>query len=198
MLSFVRLISISIRYVLTMLRGYDLQNGQPGRVTGDCLSQVSSGQIITYTAQAANGSWVSETLTVASATSMRAIAMDGWNVSPSATTTTTSASSLSTALPSSTPTNSPSQSHELSTGAKAGIGAGIAVAVIGLLALVFFLYRNRRKSNPPNYMMTKSEMSGENQRLPHEMNTRATAYEMYQRPPELESSRDFKSKHLSK
>lgn len=151
------------------------------------MSPVSSGQIIAYTGQAENGSWVSGTTTAASATSMMAIAMDGWNVSPSST---------STSLSSSTPTSSISQPYVLSTGARVGIGVGIAVGIIGILSLIFFLYRKRRKTHPESYTTTKSEMSAEGQRPPHEMNTRATAYEMYQHPPELESGQTLKSKHL--
>jgi hypothetical protein len=128
--------------------GYNLNGGQPGRVTGICQSPLKAGQAITYTAQNVNSTWISTSLTIASATSINAVAMEGWNVAVETSVTSTAtaiATITSTRSPSSTPTLQSASSGGLSTGAKAGTGIALAALVIGILILVFFFVRRVRK-----------------------------------------------------
>jgi hypothetical protein len=115
--------------------GYPLQNGEPGRAVGTCLSTLTPGQTISYLADNRPGV-VTETVVINSSTSIVAIPFSGWNIDTS--------------------TSNPSQSCSgLSTGAKAGVGVSAAIGAIGILALIcaFLLFRRRPKvaQNNPAY-----------------------------------------------
>lgn len=123
-------------------REYTVVGGQPDRVTGACMSPLTSGQIIPYTSQAANGSWIDATWSVTSATSINAAVLRGWNVDHKGTSTASQTAS-------STPTSSVSQGTStsgLSTGAKSGIGAGAAIVVIAIVVGIFFFFRRKRRT----------------------------------------------------
>ena len=133
--------------MLTTCRDYTVVGGQPNRVTGECMSPLTVGQVIPYTSQADNGSWVDVKWSVTSATSINAVVLQGWNVnrSGSSTASQTAASSTSTSL-----TNNSDQgtsSSGLSTGAKAGIGIGAALAVIAIVSAIFFMFKRKRRTD---------------------------------------------------
>lgn len=174
--------------------GYDLNRGQPGEIAGICQSPLSSGQTLTYLAQATDDSWTSATLTITNPTSLNAVAMIGWNVARS----TTSASSTSTTKSAPTSTtisnSTPQASSGLSTGAKAGIGIGVALGVIGILCLLlsFCWLRKRRRDHYDTAPISPAVEAG----AAHEMNHKqasiheiqpkqASVYEMHHRQDEV-------------
>jgi len=59
--------------------GYDLQNGEPGKITGTCISPLTSGQNITYLSPTTTG-WVQALTSITSSTNIQAILLEGWNV----------------------------------------------------------------------------------------------------------------------
>ncbi|KAJ5833840.1 hypothetical protein N7474_002151 [Penicillium riverlandense] len=157
--------------------GYYLEGGIPGQIQGDCLSDVSSGMTLTYgsTSYDDPSSWHIVTTTLASHSTVGAIAIEGWNINgpravtstpaphstTASTTTTTSITNADATASTSTHVNaslnadtgtgtsttgSASGSSGLSTGAKAGIGVGVGVGGIALIAfLIWFFYNRHRK-----------------------------------------------------
>lgn len=147
-------------------RGYTLKNGVRNSITGDCLSHVLPGVVLTYasTSESNSNSWRLTSVTLSESSTVGAIAVVGWNVKRAvANTTTTSSTIFSTStssaavssqtpsIPSPTPTTTPSTtpSSSLSSGAKTGIGVGAALGTIGLIALmaaIWLFRRGKRKS----------------------------------------------------
>ena len=161
-------------------RGFYLADAVPGSVGGNCLSNVSSGMILTYgsTAYDDSTSWSMATTTMTSSSTVGAIGIVGWNIkypttatstSMTSTPTSTTQSSTTTTIPlatASAASQSPSVSgsssgSSLTTGAKTGIGVGIGVGAIGVIALLaaLYLFRQRKQrtemepaqSLPPHY-----------------------------------------------
>ncbi|KAB8255367.1 hypothetical protein BDV32DRAFT_142082 [Aspergillus pseudonomiae] len=138
--------------------GYYLANRTPGKVNGDCLSDVSSGMTLTYasTPYSDKTAWKTETTTVSKSSTVGAIAVVGWNIrfatpTPTLTPTATSTTTSGTRSASSETTTSitTSSTHgDLTIGAKVGIGVGVGVGAIGVIALLvalyFFKHRKRR------------------------------------------------------
>ncbi|KAF2432640.1 hypothetical protein EJ08DRAFT_125819 [Tothia fuscella] len=165
---------VSSTLVMCCPSGYDLRGGQPGRVTGACQSTLTSGQVISYTASDPLSNWITTKTTVTSSQYMNAVAMRGWNVGSSTTSSSGSASRTSTGSPqSSSVSGTGKPSSGLSTGAKAGIGVGVALGVVGLLCLLAAVFLVKRKSKrqkgPPPEIGTPH---GVNDGVIHEMRTK--------------------------
>ncbi|KAI1490880.1 hypothetical protein F5X96DRAFT_512519 [Biscogniauxia mediterranea] len=149
--------------------GYHLENGIPGSVMGDCLSNVPSGMTLTFasTSEDNSESWSTATTALASDSSVGAIAIVGWNMhrtshttSPTTTMTTppislsttfssianspnpTTSSSVSMPLQ---PTDTPGQSSGISSGTAAGIGIGAGLSAVGVIALIVAICVTRRR-----------------------------------------------------
>ncbi|KAI9686851.1 MAG: hypothetical protein M1822_002604 [Bathelium mastoideum] len=130
-------------------------------IYGNCVSDVSAGQILTYASPSFDSAtdpsdWASATTTLDFDSVIVAMAVVGWNVKYTTTSPTSRAANpvsaasagtttSSSAISPSTNTTSPPPDG-LSSGAKAGIGIGVAVGVIGLLALLGAIFLLRRKS----------------------------------------------------
>lgn len=154
--------------------GYDVVGGQPGRVAGECRSSLSVGQVISYTASLSS-SWTSTTWEVATATGIDAIAMIGWNVAPS--TSSTSATSSTNTSPIST--SGPQTSSDLSKGAAAGIGAGVGFGVFGLFSLLaLYLLRRRRKHARFHAVPKQPNAAEASSVLVHELHSQQTRIEL--------------------
>ncbi|KAI1361360.1 hypothetical protein F5Y08DRAFT_22980 [Xylaria arbuscula] len=153
--------------------GYYLENGVSGSVVGDCLSDVSSGMILTYASTSALNSddWHTKTTTLTQSSVVGAIAIVGWNIEMTTTATTRKTTSGSTSSPtpsSSTPKSlsptstressaisssspnpaeslSSSRASQLSPGAAAGIGVGVGFGVIGAVLLFGIICVMRRR-----------------------------------------------------
>ena len=112
--------------------------------TGDCLSELTPGMALTFASTPAHQStaWTTATTTLGSKSSIRAVAVVGWNVKRDESTIAPSTSSP-TQTPESDATQVPlSQSsggRELSTGAYVGIGLGALVGVIGIITVLLAL-----------------------------------------------------------
>ncbi|KAE9363314.1 hypothetical protein N431DRAFT_490153 [Stipitochalara longipes BDJ] len=138
------LLSVSSTLVMCCPSGYDLQNGQPGEIIGNCMSSLTSGQILTYLASF-SGDWAETTLSVTTSSQITAISLVGWNVA----TPTSAVPSQSTSINS--PTNTSHNSSGLSSGAKAGIGVSAAIGGIGIIALICAIVLLRRRPKVPQY-----------------------------------------------
>ncbi|KAE8353758.1 hypothetical protein BDV28DRAFT_132534 [Aspergillus coremiiformis] len=137
---------------------YYLADATPGRVGGNCLSDVSSGMILTYasTPYGVSTAWKTVTTTLSRSSTVGAIAVVGWNIRFAATTPiTTSSISTSTTTPdtsSAIDTSAPTSTSggDLSLSAKVGIGVGVAVGALGVISLLvafyFFTQRTQRTS----------------------------------------------------
>jgi hypothetical protein len=136
----------------------------PDGIPNQCLSTVTAGQVIsvvTYTtitnSNEVASAWVTTLSTMANATLVSAIQMNGWNFVP---TTTISSSTTTSAPTTSTPTQTTSSASSPTaaaasddTGRNIGIGVGVSLGTIGLLSLLFalwFVRRRRRGATPPN------------------------------------------------
>ncbi|KAF1951067.1 hypothetical protein CC80DRAFT_539202 [Byssothecium circinans] len=149
--------------------GYSNQRATSGPVNGNCVSDISNGMVLTYasTAQTASTDWVTATTTMSASSSVGAIAVVGYNVartpssstspsalrpttspstslSPSSSMASTSSSAASSAPTSSTGVRSGTEGG-MSTGIKVGIGLGVTLGVIGIVALVFAMIILRRR-----------------------------------------------------
>ncbi|KAF1827946.1 uncharacterized protein K489DRAFT_32124 [Dissoconium aciculare CBS 342.82] len=156
-------------------QSYSLVGQSPGSANGNCVSMVSKGQVITYASTGINtNSWAITTTTLERASSVGAIAVQGWNVqavmAPTPTSTPASTQTFvtstnsalpgssangsqnsnlaSTSSPSPTTTTIPDSSNSLSVGAQAGIGVGASLGLIGIAALIvaLVLLSRRRRS----------------------------------------------------
>ncbi|KAI1356099.1 hypothetical protein F5Y01DRAFT_268530 [Xylaria sp. FL0043] len=142
--------------------GYYLENGIPGSVVGDCLSDVSKGMLLTYASTSADNSdsWYTKTTSLAASSTVGAIAIVGWNIKLATSTTIKSTSSsaistrsnpISTPSPVSVSSSSPSpsssstNSSHISPGIAAGIGVGVGLGVIGTASLLVVLYLMKRR-----------------------------------------------------
>ncbi|KAB8255638.1 hypothetical protein BDV32DRAFT_141838 [Aspergillus pseudonomiae] len=121
---------------------------------GDCLSSVSPNMVLTFAFTAPENSrvWTIATTTLATSSTVRAMAVMGWNIemsvslspSPVATPTSTTINRLSRSAPpedtistsSSSTISRPITDYGLSAEDKAGIGVGAGVVTIGLSVLV--------------------------------------------------------------
>ncbi|KAF2233587.1 hypothetical protein EV356DRAFT_533590 [Viridothelium virens] len=150
---------------------YYLANKPPGSFGGDCLSDVSSGDVLTYasTLEGSSTDWTIVTTTLSQSSTVGAIAVVGWNIGQLAQTPSLTSSALVTTpadfpTVSSTPSVVPSiiassntSSSGLSAGAKAGIGVGAALGVLGFLALLGALFVVRRRK----HRSTKKDVGAE-------------------------------------
>ncbi|KAI1807001.1 hypothetical protein F4811DRAFT_62427 [Daldinia bambusicola] len=141
--------------------GYYLENGIPGSVVGDCLSDVSKGMRLTYasTSTANSEIWSTETTSLSENSYVGAIAIVGWNIEFAKPTTIDDSSKSVTLSSNSTPTSgftstssslqspSPSSSDppHMSPGVAAGIGLGVGFGVVGIIALLVTLFLMRRR-----------------------------------------------------
>ncbi|KAI1130983.1 hypothetical protein F5Y10DRAFT_99933 [Nemania abortiva] len=141
--------------------GYYLENGIPGSIAGDCLSDVSSGMRLTYASTSADNSevWYTKTTSLKESSTVGAIAIVGWNIelpTPTRIETTSSSATIplnpistsTSSLPS--PTTSSSDSSQNTTRLAIGIGVGVGLGVIGtasLLVTVWLMRRRRRRGN---------------------------------------------------
>jgi hypothetical protein len=115
-------------------------------ITGECESEVPAGEVITYATRDPESSWYITSTSYATATQAWGIQMNGYNIGPpttSSSTTSTSATSSTARTPSATATTKPSSG--LSTGAKAGIGVGVALGALALGALIVFIFAQRKR-----------------------------------------------------
>jgi hypothetical protein len=144
-------------------RGFYLADAVPGSVGGNCLSDVSSGMVLTYgsTASGDSTSWSIATTTLTASSTVGAIGIQGWNIKYPTTATSTSITSTTTQSSSTTPitsttasaasqnlsTSSSGSGSGLTTGAKTGIGVGVGVGAIGVIALLaaLSLFRKRKQ-----------------------------------------------------
>ncbi|KAE8313641.1 hypothetical protein BDV41DRAFT_588063 [Aspergillus transmontanensis] len=159
--------------------GYIREIASPdAQMNGDCLSSVSSNMVLTFRSTAPEGSrdWIIVTTTLTTSSTVRAMAVMGWNIDTSvsmmtrtavaATATETTVNTFSTnILPKASPSaiglsstiSTASSStisrtitdYGLSAEDKAGIGVGAGVVAIGLGVLVVaicILVRKQRRS----------------------------------------------------
>ncbi|KPM41817.1 hypothetical protein AK830_g4751 [Neonectria ditissima] len=143
--------------------GYTLANGVENSIIGDCESHIKSGATLTFmsTREGESTSWKEATTTLDASSTIGAIAVVGWNIrattssSPSSTaasgtssTSSTASSTTQSTIPSSTSTSQPTdvgQSAGLSTSTTIGVGVGVALGVIGIAALGVAIFLIRRK-----------------------------------------------------
>ncbi|KAI0965894.1 hypothetical protein F4678DRAFT_310512 [Xylaria arbuscula] len=153
--------------------GYYLANGVPGLVVGDCLSDVSEGMVLTYASTSTDNSevWYTKTTSLDESSTVGAIAIVGWKIELTTSTTKETTSSSATirsrpattpkpiSVSSSSPTSSMSsnESSHISPGIAAGIGVGVGLGVIGTASLlvVICLMRRRKKRQ----LAEKSQMN---------------------------------------
>lgn len=118
--------------------------------TGQCVTDLKPGQVITYAVRDKVNSWFLTTLSIKSSTTAAGIPVNGWNVAtvtssmPSSTTSNTP-TAIATASQS-TDISSDNSSSGMSRNAKIGIGVGVSLGFLGLAALfagTFWLFRRR-------------------------------------------------------
>ncbi|ERF72717.1 hypothetical protein EPUS_04770 [Endocarpon pusillum Z07020] len=115
-----------------------LQDGN----TGECVSELNPGQVITYAVRNQFQSWFLTTLSLESSTTIAGIQLNGWNV---ATVSSSAIPSTTTASPT-TDTSSGNTSSDISENTKIGIGLGVSLGTLGLAALfagIYWLFRRR-------------------------------------------------------
>ncbi|KAI1498314.1 hypothetical protein F5X99DRAFT_393968 [Biscogniauxia marginata] len=141
--------------------GYSLNNGIPGSVVGDCLSDVSSGMTLTFASTSPDNSesWSTATTTLTQDLYVGAIAVVGWNTLRDSSTTSLSSTYSHTSSPATTsepiiqtslvmsprPDSTSSEASGISTGAAAGIGIGAGLSVIGIISLLTAMWLMRRR-----------------------------------------------------
>ncbi|KAI1420124.1 hypothetical protein F5Y12DRAFT_792225 [Xylaria sp. FL1777] len=177
--------------------GYYLENGVPGSVVGDCLSDVSSGMLLTYASTSADisGPWYIKTTSLTESSTVGAIAIVGWNIkltTPTKIETTSSSlmptsnsastSSLSPGPSSSFPNNSP----QISPGIAAGISVGVGLGVIGTASLlvVLCLMRRRKKRSLAAAPQIHRQGYGAAQPPPQELHEAPMKHELYNQQSE--------------
>ena len=141
-------------------------------VTGECSSVVPAGKVITYAIRDVFESWYITSTSYTTATGAWGIPVNGYNIAPQTTfssTTSTSATSSATSTLATrsivvTPpaTNTPQPSSVLSTGAKVGIGVGFAVLGLALAAVIVFLFVQRKRKSVTNGRGPASNLKSEN------------------------------------
>ena len=125
--------------------------------SGECSSEVPAGMVITYAIRNVVKSWYITSTSYTTATGAWGIPVNGYNIAPqttfSSTTSTSATSSTTSTLATSstvvTPptTNTPQSSSGLSTGAKVGIGVGFAFLALTLGAVIVFLFVQRKRKS---------------------------------------------------
>lgn len=124
--------------------------------TGECSSEVPAGRVITYAIRDQQQAWVTTSTSYRTATQAWGIHIDGYNIAPqttfssTASTSATSSSTSPTLATSSTVGNppatiTPQPSSGLSAGAKAGIGVSVAFSALALGALIAFIFTQRKR-----------------------------------------------------
>ena len=140
--------------------------------TGECSSEVPAGMVITYAVRDLLESWFITSTSYTTATQAWGIQVNGYNIAPQ----TTFSSTTSTSATSSTPsilatsstivappaTNIPQPSSGLSTGAKVGIGVGVGFLALALGALIVFLFVQRKRKRITNGGEPASNLKSEN------------------------------------
>ncbi|KAK6949230.1 hypothetical protein Daesc_009304 [Daldinia eschscholtzii] len=189
--------------------GYYLENGIPGSVGGDCLSDVSSGMRLTYASTSTGNSdiWSTETTSLTEGSTVGAIAIVGWNIklarptmdasskpatsssdststSESISTPSPSANSPSASPPPSSSSSSSNSSSHISPGVAAGIGVGVGLGVVGATALIVTLClmrrRKRKTLTEPPQVYQHSHGAIFSQPPPHELHEGApTKHELH-------------------
>ncbi|KAI0147380.1 hypothetical protein GGR57DRAFT_505845 [Xylariaceae sp. FL1272] len=90
-------VASSVRGSSTLLMccpsAYSLENGVPGSIQGDCRSEITSGAVLTYAATDGGVVWSTKTTTLKTSSYAGAIAIVGWNIEETSTSTTTKSSS---------------------------------------------------------------------------------------------------------
>lgn len=159
-------IARAVTDLLHLISEYSVVNRGTGTNFGNCASDVTSGQVVTYV-EGSSSTYYTSTTTFDSSSVVGAIAVQGYALaetvsstsasSASSTFATSAAVTTSKSLPTS-PSSHPSTSSnddELSTGAKAGIGIGAALGFIGIAALIIALVILwRRHKKPPDASTT--------------------------------------------
>ncbi|KAJ5151655.1 hypothetical protein N7492_009950 [Penicillium capsulatum] len=143
--------------------GYHLTSGKAGQVTGECVSDITSGMTLTYRSQVRNGdSYATKTTTMRHRSTVGAIGLVGWNIDYPIAPSTTMTNSMTTSTSGTGPANTDSKdsNHDanvgdstgdgLSSGAKAGIGIGVGVGSVGVIALLVALWMFRRRKSKPS------------------------------------------------
>ncbi|KAF7194701.1 hypothetical protein HII31_03963 [Pseudocercospora fuligena] len=155
--------------------GYSVANPGTGTNFGNCQSEATAGQVITVATSTGSG-YTTSVSTVDFAIDVGAIAVQGYAISTTVTSTSTPMSSVhsetspistdgatsadSSASPTSvaaTPfvsnNNNDDNNDDLSTGVKAGIGIGASLGFIGIVALILALVvicrRHNKKHSTP-------------------------------------------------
>ncbi|KAB5572791.1 hypothetical protein GE09DRAFT_684292 [Coniochaeta sp. 2T2.1] len=118
--------------------------------TGQCVSDLNAGQLITYAARNSVGRWVISTQTILDKTTVAGIPINGWQFAQQTGTASTACATSTITVAASPNSNITSSDNGLSSGAKAGIGVGVSLGVIGLLTLlagIWMMMRARRRDN---------------------------------------------------
>lgn len=115
--------------------------------TGECSSEVAADKVISFATRDQQQFWVTTSTSYTTVTQAWGIPMNGYNIAPqttSSTTTSTSATSSTTGVPPAT--NTPQPSSGLSTGGKAGIEVGVALGALILGALILLILAQRKRN----------------------------------------------------
>ncbi|KAI1079998.1 hypothetical protein F5B20DRAFT_580791 [Whalleya microplaca] len=192
--------------------GYYLENGIPGSVKGDCLSDISSGAILTFASTSGDDSslWSTATTTLSANSYVGAIAVVGWNIGTTGS-TISAASQSSTVSPSSSTISSPTESlatpgpvstsqpssnlapiiqestslsARAATGVGVGVGLGVAVVIIGLVAFTIYVKRIRGRERRSAEDGTDPPVQQPQNELPLELHPEGVKHELDgNRPP---------------
>ncbi|KAI9708109.1 MAG: hypothetical protein M1820_004313 [Bogoriella megaspora] len=184
---------------------YYLANQVPGTLAGDCLSNVSSGMVLTFGSTPSDQStaWTVQTTTLTASSTVGAIAVCGWNIGN--VISTTAATSMSSSSPSNNPstgiittspppTSTSTPPNTLSAGAKAGISVGSILGTLGIFAfiatLIILRWRTQHKKaghtndeTVPNTYGSKAELPAISRQrvLPPEMTGDTEIHELPER-----------------
>lgn len=125
-------------------RGYTFASLLGNGNTGQCVSNLDAGQVITYAVEDQGGNWIITTQIILSRTTVAGIQVNGWVFAQETSTASTACAAATVTVDGLPASTASSTDNGLSSGAKAGIGVGVALGVIGLLTLLAGLWMMRR------------------------------------------------------
>lgn len=139
--------------MLTSISGYKFNSVVNAvRALGECTSDVSEGQVLTYAYQDTSSNWALAVTSVDKHTAIAGIPLNGWNFAKATGTANPTNSQIITATSSAT-SHSKSSSRPvgvpdagLDSPGKAGVGVGITFGLILLFGIAGYYLMARRRS----------------------------------------------------
>ncbi|KAJ5898513.1 hypothetical protein N7504_008801 [Penicillium tannophilum] len=153
-----------------------LVNNPSGGISGDCVMDVTSGQILSYASQKSGSKFDTITTTLSHKSTVGAIAITGWNVNyVRSVATSTSAGDIASSA-TITPSTEKTSTSALSGGEIAGIVVAIVVIAVFLAIALFIFIKRRRKQHQQRAPEADSTQTTQDKQvelhgrdLPHEL-----------------------------